>query len=189
MKPANTYSSELLRKLSKSDEYEGLSSDQFLVSLTQNPMIWYNVPIIYVEKHNDSLHNVLGVDEGEKYLTLSSFFDETGSYKLSPLLEDAYQAAVPNKFQKDFINTDKKVNLLYRALQGKILRIFPIPGDDNNKWVSYPELEDEGVVFKGMDSIKAKKEIKECNMLVKTVDRLWKSPGYQPAGKPVICLT
>ncbi|MDX1721122.1 MAG: cytochrome c biogenesis protein ResB, partial [Salegentibacter mishustinae] len=43
MKPANTYSSELLRKLSKSDEYEGLSSDQVLVSLTQNPMIWYNV--------------------------------------------------------------------------------------------------------------------------------------------------
>ncbi|SKB31065.1 cytochrome c-type biogenesis protein CcsB [Salegentibacter holothuriorum] len=156
MKPANTYSSELLRKLSKSDEYEGLSSDQVLVSLTQNPMIWYNVPIIYVEKHNDSLHNVLGVDKGEKYLTLSSFFDEMGNYKLSPLLEDAYKASVPNKFQKDFINTDKKVNLLYRALQGKILRIFPIPGDDNNKWVSYPELEDEGVVFKGMDSVYTK---------------------------------
>ena len=156
MKPANTYSSELLRKLSKSDSYEGLSSDQVLVSLTQNPMIWYNVPIIYVDKHNDSLHNILGVDEGEKYLTLSTFFDEMGNYKLSSVLEDAYQAGVPNKFQKNFINTDKKVNLLYRALQGKILRIFPIPGDENNKWVSYPELEDEGVVFKGMDSVYTK---------------------------------
>ncbi|MBE7639041.1 cytochrome C biogenesis protein [Salegentibacter sp. BLCTC] len=156
MKPANTYSSELLRKLSKSDEYEGLSSDQVLVSLTQNPMIWYNVPIIYVEKHNDSLHNILDVEEGKKYLTLSNFFDEMGNYKLSPMLEKAYKAAVPNKFEKDFINTDKKVNLLYRALQGKILRIFPIPGHENNKWVSYPELEDEGVVFKGMDSVYTK---------------------------------
>ncbi|APS39491.1 cytochrome c biogenesis protein CcsA [Salegentibacter sp. T436] len=156
MKPANTYSSELLRKLSKSDSYEGLSSDQVLVSLTQNPMIWYNVPIIYVEKHNDSLHNLLGVEEGKKYLTLSSFFDEMGNYKLSPLLEEAYQAAVPNKFQKDFINTDKKVNLLYRALQGKILRIFPIPEHENNKWVSYPELEDEEGAFKGMDSVYTK---------------------------------
>ncbi|MBZ9729186.1 cytochrome c biogenesis protein CcsA [Salegentibacter sp. JZCK2] len=156
MKPANTYSSELLRKLSKSDSYEGLSSDQVLVSLTQNPMIWYNVPIIYVEKKNDSLHNILGVAQGEKYLTLSSFFDDMGNYKLSPLLEEAYQAAVPNKFQKDFIETDKKVNLLYRALQGKILRIFPIPEHENNKWVSYPELEDEGVVFKGMDSVYTK---------------------------------
>jgi len=156
MKPANTYSSELLRKLSKSDSYEGLSSDQVLVSLTQNPMIWYNVPIIYVEKHNDSLHNLLDVEEGKKYLTLSSFFDDMGNYKLAPLLEEAYQAAVPNKFQKDFINTDKKVNLLYRALQGKILRIFPIPEHENNKWVSYPELEDEAGAFKGMDSVYTK---------------------------------
>ncbi|MBZ9630337.1 cytochrome c biogenesis protein CcsA [Salegentibacter sp. LM13S] len=156
MKPANTYSSELLRKLSKSDSYEGLSSDQVLVSLTQNPMIWYNVPIIYVEKHNDSLHNLLGVEQGKKYLTLSSFFDDMGNYKLAPLLEEAYQAAVPNKFQKDFINTDKKVNLLYRALQGKILRIFPIPEQENNKWVSYPELEDEAGAFKGMDSVYTK---------------------------------
>ncbi len=156
MKPANTYSSELLRKLSKSDSYEGLSSDQVLVSLTQNPMIWYNVPIIHVEKKNDSLHNLLGVDQGEKYLTLSSFFDETGNYKLSPLLETAYKAAVPNKFEKDFIEVDKKVNLLYRALQGKILRIFPIPEHENNKWVSYPELEDEAGAFKGMDSVYTK---------------------------------
>ncbi|MBZ9629785.1 cytochrome c biogenesis protein CcsA [Salegentibacter sp. LM13S] len=156
MKPANTYSSELLRKISKSDSYEGLSSDQVLVSLTQNPMIWYNVPIIYVEKHNDSIHNLLDVQEGKKYLTLSSFFDETGNYKLSSVLDKAYKAAVPNKFQKDFINTDKKVNLLYRALQGKILRIFPIPDHENNKWISYPELEDEGVVFKGMDSVYTK---------------------------------
>jgi cytochrome c-type biogenesis protein CcsB len=156
MKPANTYSSELLRKLSKSDEYEGLSSDQVLVSLTQNPMIWYNVPIIYVEKHNDSLHKILGVEEGKQHLTLSNFFDKMGNYKLSPLLEDAYKAAVPNQFQKDFINTDKKVNLLYRALQGKILRIFPIPGHENNKWVSYPELEETPGAFKGMDSVYTK---------------------------------
>lgn len=154
MKPANTYSSELLRKISKSDTYEGLSSDQILVSLTQNPMIWYNVPIIKVEKHNDSLHHILNVDEGEKYLTLASFFDKQGNYKLSPYLEKAYQAAVPNQFQKDFINTDKKVNLMYRALEGKILRIFPIPEDDNNKWLSFPEL-DEGN-FKGMDSVYTK---------------------------------
>jgi len=154
MKPANTYSSELLRKISKSDSYEGLSSDQVLVSLTQNPMIWYKVPIILVEKKNDSLHHLLNVDEGEKYLTLANFFDKKGNYKLAPYLEKAYQAAVPNQFQKDFINTDKKVNLMYRALQGKILRIFPIPGDENNKWLSYPELEDGN--FKGMDSVYTK---------------------------------
>ncbi len=151
MKPANTYSSELLRKLSKKDEYAGLSSDQVLVSITENPVFWYQAPMIYVKKQNDSLHNILGVEEGRKYLALTDFFDERGNYKLSPVLESAYKAAVPNQFQKDFIETDKKVNLLYQAVQGKVLKIFPIPEDDNNEWVSYPEVGEANL--KGMDSV------------------------------------
>ncbi|MFV8225687.1 cytochrome c biogenesis protein CcsA [Christiangramia aquimixticola] len=154
MKPANTYSSELLRKLSKSDEYAGLSSDQVLVSITENPAFWYQAPLIYVQKQNDSLHNILGVEKGRKYLALVDFFDEKGNYKLSPFLEGAYKAAVPNKFQKDFIETDKKVNLLYQAVRGNILKIFPIPNDENNEWVSYPEVDESGL--KGMDSVYAK---------------------------------
>ena len=154
MKPANTYSSELLRKLSKSDEYEGLNSDQVLVSMTENPVFWYQAPLIYVQKKNDSLHHILGVEEGKKYLSLTDFFDEKGAYKLSPYLEDAYRAAVPNKFQKDFIETDKKVNLLYQALQGKVLKIFPVPGDENNEWISYPEVDEANL--KGMDSVYTK---------------------------------
>ncbi len=151
MKPANTYSSELLRKLSKKDTYEGMSADQVLVSITENPSIWYNVPLIYVKPGNDSIRKIVGVEEGQKHLALTDFFDNTGSYKLSPFLETAYQASVPDQFQKDFIDTDRKVNLMYQALQGKVLRIFPIPGDENNKWVSYPEAKEAG--FTGMDSV------------------------------------
>lgn len=151
MKPANTYSSELLRKLSKSDEYAGLSSDQVLVSITENPVFWYQAPLIYVKKQNDSLHHMLGVEEGRKYLALTDFFDKKGNYKLSPVLEGAYKAAVPDQFQKDFIETDKKVNLLYQAVQGKVLKIFPVPGDENNEWVSYPEVGEANL--KGMDSV------------------------------------
>lgn len=153
MKPANTYSSELLRKLSKTDEYNGMSSDQVLVSMTETPALWYSVPLIYVKKHNDSLHHLLGVEEGKKYLSLVDFFNEDGTYKLSPYLESAYQASVPNQFQKDFIETDKKVNLLYQALEGRVLKIFPIPNDENNKWISYPEVAESSL--KGMDSVYA----------------------------------
>ncbi|MFD1096058.1 cytochrome c biogenesis protein CcsA [Salegentibacter chungangensis] len=151
MKPANTYSSELLRKLSKKDHYEGLSSDQVLISMTENPVMWYNVPLIYVKRHNDSIRHLVGASEDQEYLALTDFFDNTGSYKLSPYLEEAYRASVPNQFQKDFKETDKKVNLLYQALEGKVLKIFPIPGNENNKWVSYPEAPEAN--FKGMDSV------------------------------------
>ena len=154
MKPANTFSSELLRKVSKSDTYKGLNSDQVLLSIMNAPAVWYNVPLIYLKRGNDSLRKLTGVGEDEKYAPLLSFFDAEGNYKIAPQLEEAYRAAVPNQFQKDFIEVDKRVNLLYSALEGKIMRIFPIPNDSNNKWVSYPELGEAN--FTGKDSLYVK---------------------------------
>ncbi|MEK9852526.1 MAG: cytochrome c biogenesis protein CcsA, partial [Flavobacteriaceae bacterium] len=151
MKPANTFSSELLRKVSKSDTYQGLNSDQVLLSIMNNPAVWYNVPMIYLKRGNDSLRAILGLDTSRKYAPLLSFFDAEGNYKITTQLEEAYRAAVPNQFQKDFIEIDKRVNLMYSALEGKIMRFFPVPNEENNKWVSYPELAEAG--FTGKDSL------------------------------------
>lgn len=150
MKPINTFSSELLRKVSKSDHYKGYNSDQVFLSMSQYPEVWFNVPFVYLKKDNDSLHKILGVDLKAKHIPFISFFDEQGNYKLSPYLDEAYKAAIPNQFQKDFIDVDKKVVLLNAALSGKILRIFPIPYNKANKWVSYLELNETGI--KGVDS-------------------------------------
>ena len=151
MKPANTFSSELLRKVSKSDTYQGLNSDQVLLSIMNNPAVWYNVPMIYLKRGNDSLRAILGLDTSRKYAPLLSFFDAEGNYKITTQLEEAYRAAVPNQFQNDFIEIDKRVNLMYSALEGKIMRVFPVPNEENNKWVSYPELAEAG--FTGKDSL------------------------------------
>ena len=151
MKPANTFSSELLRKVSKNDTYQGLNSDQVLLSILNGPAIWYNIPIIYLKRGNDSIRSITGVEKKAKYAPLISFFDREGNYKIASQLEEAYRASIPNQFQKDFIEIDKRVNLLYSALEGKVLRIFPIPEDANNKWVAYPELESAN--FKGTDSL------------------------------------
>lgn len=140
MKPINTFSSELLRKVSKSDTYEGMNSDQAFLSMTQFPQYWYGLPIIYLKRGNDSIRKLIGVEKEAKYAPLISFFDETGNYKLAKFLETAYKEPVPNQFQKDFIEADKKVNLLYSALSGQILKVFPVPGDKSNKWVSFLEV-------------------------------------------------
>lgn len=151
MKPANTYGSELLRKLSTKDNFRDYSSDQVMVSIVQNPALWYNVPIISIKRGNDSINRILKISEDRRQLALTDFFDDMGNYVLAPYLEEAYAAAVPNQFQKDFKDFDGKVNLLYQSLQGKLLRIFPIPGHPNNKWVSHPEAAEAG--FEGMDSL------------------------------------
>lgn len=139
MKPINTFSSELLRKVSKSDTYEGMDSDQVLLSMTQFPEYWYQIPIIYLKRGNDSIRKIAGIDKDAKYAKLLDFFDEKGNYKLGKYLEEAYSAPIPNQFQKDFKDIDQKLSLLSNALSGQILKVFPIPNDPNNKWVSYLE--------------------------------------------------
>ena len=66
-------------------------------------------------------------------------------------MEQAYKSATPNQFQKDFIETDRKVNLLFSALEGKVLRIFPIPNDEGNRWISLPEVRE--IELQGVDSL------------------------------------
>jgi len=151
MKPVNTFSSELIRKVSKSDHYKGLNSDQVFLSMLQYPNLWNEVPIIYLKKGNDSIRHLLEIDEKVKYASLLNFFDQDDNYKLSPFLEDAQKARVPNAFQKDIIEAHKRALLLSSALGGGILRVFPIPDHPNNKWISFLELHSSNI--KNTDSL------------------------------------
>ena len=138
-KPINTFSSELLRKLSKHDTYQGLTSDQVLLSMLLSSEAWYDTDIVYVKKANDSLHHFLGVPKGTKWLKPKDFFDAQGQYKLAPLLADIYHTNTPNQFQKDFREVDQRIGLLNRALSGDIFKLFPVPNDANHKWISQQE--------------------------------------------------
>ncbi len=151
MKPINTFSSELLRKVSHSDTYKKMNSDQVFLSMTQFPNIWFEVQIIYIKPGNDSIRKIIGIPKDQQFARFVNFFDEKGNYKLSKYLETASRTANPDSFEKDFVETDKKVNLMSSALFGSILKIFPIPNDNNNKWVSFPELGEAKI--KGIDSV------------------------------------
>ena len=137
MMPINTYASEMLRKLSKDNTYEDFDANQVFLSIQESPLLWYNVPIIFLKpQKGDSIRKLIGVAEDQKYVALVNFFTENGDYKLAPYLEEAYKAQIPNGFQKEFKETDQRVNLLYNTIEGYALRIFPIPEDYNNKWIS-----------------------------------------------------
>lgn len=150
MKPINTFSSELLRKVYKADHYKKFNSDQVFLSMTQFPNLWYQVPLIYMPRGNDSLRHTLGLDSKTKYASLMDFFDDKGGYKIGKVLDEANHASIKNQFQKDFLDMDGKVNLMLAALSGRILTIFPIPEHHNDKWVSYAELNEAGIT--GIDS-------------------------------------
>ncbi len=140
MMPVNTYSSELLRKLSKKDHYKEFDANQVYLSMQESPLLWYSVPLVFLKsKKADSIRSIIGVSKDLKHASLVDFFTERGDYKLAPYLEEAYRAAVPNAFQKEFRETDQRVNLLFNAIQGATLKIFPVPNDENNEWISPSE--------------------------------------------------
>ena len=137
MMPMNTYSSELIRKLSKKDHYNEFDANQVFLSMQESPLLWYSVPLIFLKsKKGDSIRSIIGVSKESKHVSLADFFTSRGDYKLAPYLEEAYRAKVPNAFQKEFKETDQRVNLLYNSLEGTTIKIFPIPNDENNKWIS-----------------------------------------------------
>ena len=108
--------------------------------MQESPAFWYDVPIIYLAlKKADTIRNIIGLDKSKKYATLSHFFDNNGRYKLAPYLQEAYSTQSPTAIQKEFREADQRVNLLYSAIEGSSLRIFPVPDDENNKWISSQE--------------------------------------------------
>jgi cytochrome c-type biogenesis protein CcsB len=151
MKPVHTYASELLRKVSKHDTYEDMNAVQVFLSIQQNPRVWFQIPIIYIEAGNTKLRDILGIPHDQKYASLASFFDQEGNYKLGTIQAEAQKSNIKSKFEKDVINVDRRVNLLYSAITGVILRIFPIPNDANNKWVSHNNINQAN--FTGQDSV------------------------------------
>ena len=149
MKPVNTYASELLRKLSKKDTYNNYEANQVFLSMQESPQLWYNVPIIYLKpKKADTIRSVIGLPKEQKYAALIDFLDKNLNYKLGPYLEEAYSAQVPTAIQKEFKEADQRVSLLFNTLEGDALRLFPIPDDENNKWVSPKEFVQQGIVVR-----------------------------------------
>jgi cytochrome c-type biogenesis protein CcsB len=141
MKPINTYSSELLRKLSFKAKYKDLNSDQVLLSMMLSPALWYNTEFIALDKkgQNDSIRKIIGIDSDQRYVKATDFFDEKGISKFDPFLEGAFSTTNPNKFETDIKDTYLRLGLLNRALGGDIIKVFPLLDDENNKWISAVE--------------------------------------------------
>ena len=148
MKPVNTIASEVLRKVSRKSSFKGLSANQVFLGMCQNPYLWQLVPMIKV--NNEALRKDLGFNE--KYNSFLSFFSDKAKYILTDEVEKAYakKPAERNKYDKEVIAVDERVNICYMVYNGSLLRLFPLPSDSNNKWFSDI---DNNVGFKGNDSL------------------------------------
>ena len=148
MMPVNTFSSEILRKLHKSDKIGQLNSDQFLLSLLAMPDMWMRVPFISLS--DAEVARAFGLTEGEcAYLQA---FDDAGNYKLQAKLEEAYNKmpAQRTRFDKDLMKLDEQLNIFHQLINHQMLNLFPKADDPNHKWYASG---DDLSVFSGKDSM------------------------------------
>ena len=138
MKPAHTFASELVRKVSQDEYFNGMEPSQVFLSIIENSKLWFNVPFIYLEEGNTEIREIIGVDEDVTHAALADFYEGTQS-KISDYVLEAQKKNVQNKFEKDVIKIDRRIYLFSQALSLSVLRIYPKLNDENNKWVSYPE--------------------------------------------------
>ncbi len=151
IKPLNTLSSEVLRKISRKTSFYGLTPDQVLLEMMIDPGTWDKVPMIKVT--HEALKSRLNVTG--KYAAFNQIVDFTNPdnvYKINDLVQQAYakDASKRNKFDKDVMQVDERVNIMYMIFTQNFLNIFPVPNHPNQKWVS---LSDAKTFFKGDDSM------------------------------------
>ena len=134
MAPLHSLASDLLRKVYKSSTYEGLNSSQVLLGMMATPYTWQNKPIIEVK--NKVVQGMLGIDG--KYATYNEFFNEQGRYKLNDVISAAYEKkpAQRSQLDKDLMKVDERINISFMIYRGDLLKIFPVPNDPDNLWVS-----------------------------------------------------
>lgn len=149
VEPVNTLASEILRKVARKNNWQGMSSTEVYLDMQANPEKWKDVPVIKVA--NSDLKRFLNVSGN--YVSFNSLFNPVnGEYKLNQLVAATYEKKPNerNKYDKEIINVDERANIMMEVFQGDFLTIFPVPGHDNHKWISLKDaklLGSEGETF------------------------------------------
>ncbi len=133
IKPMNTLTSEILRKIVKFNTFKGYSSDRVVLSMLVDKDQWERVPLITVK--DSKLKQMLQI-QGKK-AAYADFFDDKGNYKIHQMVEDAYRTrpAYRNKEQNDLVKIDEQVNVIYLVLSRNLLHIYPIKDHLQSKWL------------------------------------------------------
>ncbi len=145
-KPLFTLSNDILRKVTRENKFEGLTSMQVFLGLYLDFNNWKDFPLIRVS--NKDIKTKLGING--KFASFSHLVDleKNGAYKISEEVNTAYSKAPGErtKLDKEVIKIDERLNIVYMIYTGDFLRLFPLK-DGTHDWVS-PKNALQGAVSK-----------------------------------------
>ena len=140
MKPLDTLAREKVMKVAKRSKNERHQPvDQYL-STSLNPGFWSNKPLIAVRFAG--MKDLLGIDQSVTHVSLASLVDENGRYRLTSAVEEAHRTPdrERSKVQRKLISFDERFQLLNMTFRGMNLKMYPVPGDENNTWQTFDEV-------------------------------------------------
>jgi cytochrome c-type biogenesis protein CcsB len=139
MKPLDTLAREFVMKVAKKTKFQDHQPVDMYLNWVANPSQWWDQPCIAVRY--GGLKEFLGVDSSVKHVSPASLF-ENGQYRLADAVEAAHRTPdrERSKTQRKLISFDERFNLLYMTFRGTTLRMYPVPGDDNNTWMEIGEV-------------------------------------------------
>jgi cytochrome c-type biogenesis protein CcsB len=148
VEPVSTLASELVRKITRDNNFRGLSPEQVLLGMSVYPENWKTLPMIRIS--HPEIQELFHTDL--KYVSFFDCFDKEGNYRLATVINDAYKKkpASRSKFDTEIIRADERVNIAYMIYTGQYFNIFPKEGDPEHTWYSPAEVQQN---FSGMDSL------------------------------------
>ncbi len=140
--PIHSLAYDVMHKISRKDNFDiqgkgEMNAIQMLMDMTMFPEFWKEQKIIYIrEKPVQELIGITG-----KYASFHDFFDGNDQYKLQKFIEEAFRKkqSAQNSLDKEIIKVDERLNIFEMVLKGSMLKLFPDPGAENNKWVSWDD--------------------------------------------------
>lgn len=130
--PMQTLASEILRKVSRKENFKNQTPSQVLLGMLHNTHYWEHEPLIKV--NHPELKKKL--EAKGNYATFLDFFDENFNYILhrDVSIANRKKPSVRSKYDKEVLAVDERVNICYSVFHGTLLRLFPDPNDANNTW-------------------------------------------------------
>jgi len=137
--PASSATRAVISKISTKTTLFGLSSEELMLSFALSPKEWMQKRLVRIT--NDRINELLGLDKSEKFASFSDVFSEDGDYKLGKFVEAANEksASKRDKFDNDVIKFDERLNVLYFALKGEILKFIPAKNGEAITWLGVNE--------------------------------------------------
>jgi cytochrome c-type biogenesis protein CcsB len=137
-KPLFTLSNDILRKVTREKDFEGLTSMQVFLGFYFDFNNWKEVPLISIS--NKELQRRFGL--AGKYAAFSDLVNlgDGGSYIISDDVNAAYAKppAERSKTDKEIMKIDERVNIIYMIYKGDFMKLFPAK-DGTQNWVSPSE--------------------------------------------------